>query len=313
MPKERQSALSDREILQLLNILETRGREGWSQRWKEHMAIPEALNVSSDREEEQERVLRYLLLRVLINQQAKFEKVREISISLLGEFGDSLLFKPFDISESKLLSIFRKVAGSKGALLYKVGSLGGIKPVSLFLYRFKAYEGFIRWLDENKLSIRDFILEELKNGEPKELFNTLRGHDILSAGWVGNDPKACRMYVNWILFLLNEILGFRRVKIEKSLMIVDGHVGKVFCRTGLIDEVLYEKQRPYIIQASKMRPKIEETVSKFNFIPFYVDNGAFYLFEEGYCADLDPKCDVCPVGMYCKRYIKWTAYKMHPG
>lgn len=121
------------------------------------------------------------------------------------------------------------------------------------------------------------------------------------------------MYVNWILFLLNEILGFRRVKIEKSLMIVDGHVGKVFCRTGLIDEVLYEKQRPYIIQASKMRPKIEETVSKFNFIPFYVDNGAFYLFEEGYCADLDPKCDVCPVGRFCKRYIKWTAYKMHPG
>jgi DNA modification methylase len=29
----------------------------------------------------------------------------------------------------------------------KNGALGGIKPLSLFAYRFKAYEGFIRWLN----------------------------------------------------------------------------------------------------------------------------------------------------------------------
>lgn len=80
MPKEKQKALSDKESLELLNILEIRGRDGWRQRWKQHMAIPETLDIASSKEEEQERALRYLLLRVLINQQAKFEKVREISM-----------------------------------------------------------------------------------------------------------------------------------------------------------------------------------------------------------------------------------------
>ena len=93
-------------------------------------------------------------------------------------------------------------------------------------------------------------------------------------------------------------------------MIVDGHVGKVFCRTGTLEEVLYEKRRPYIIQASKMRSWIEEIVSRFEKIPFYVDNGAFYLFEDGHCSDLEPNCKDCPVNKVCKKYLKWTAYQI---
>ncbi|MBC7329206.1 hypothetical protein H5T88_02490 [bacterium] len=93
-------------------------------------------------------------------------------------------------------------------------------------------------------------------------------------------------------------------------MIVDGHVGKVFCRTGLLGEVLYEKDRPFIIHASKMRPIIEQIVSQAGVIPFYVDNGAFYLYEDGYCKDLEPDCRICPVREFCKRYIKWTAYQI---
>ncbi len=44
-----------------------------------------------------------------------------------------------------------------------------------------------------------------------------------------------------------------------------------------------------------MRPWIEEIVSRFEKIPFYVDNGAFYLFEDGHCSDLEPNCKDCPV------------------
>ena len=118
------------------------------------------------------------------------------------------------------------------------------------------------------------------------------------------------MFVNWVFFLFNEIWKQKVAKMEETLMIVDGHVGKVFCRTGMLEEVLYEKRRPYIIQASKMRPLIEEIVSKFGKIPFYVDNGAFYLFEDGYCTELRPNCKGCPVNNVCKKYLKWTAYQI---
>ena len=310
MPREKQESLSDKEKEKLLIILEEQGKEKWFKRWKEHMAIPDNLNVLSEDKDGWEKILRYLLLRVLINQQARFETVREMSIRISEEFTDMLLSQPFKISETELFKVFKEVAGEKGSLLYRVGALGGIKPISLFSYRFKSYEGFIRWLNENKLNFVDIIIEQLEHNKPIGLFSFLNTHPVLEAGWVGNDPKACRMFVNWVVFLFCEIWKQTEAKMEETLMIVDGHVGKIFCRTGLLENVLYEKRRPYIIQASKMRFWIEEIVSKFNRIPFYVDNGAFYLFEDGYCTELDPDCKKCPINKLCKKYIKWTAYQI---
>lgn len=309
MAKEIQESLSDKDKAGLLDILENQGKSKWFKRWKEHMALPEKLKPLSSNIDEQEKVLRYLLLRVLINQQAKFEKVREMSIRISEEFTDVVLFEPYKISESELFKVFRDIAGEKGSLLYRVGALGGIKPISLFTYRFKAYEGFIKWLNKNKQKFFDIIVEKLQNKEPVELFEFLNTHPILEAGWVGNDPKACRMFVNWVVFLLEEIWKLKIAKMEKTLMIVDGHVGKVFCRSGLLEQVLYEKARPHIIQASKMRPWIEEIVSTSGKIPFYVDNGAFYLFEDGFCTDSNPNCRNCPIDKLCKKYKRWTAYK----
>jgi hypothetical protein len=310
MTKELQESLSDKEKDELLELLEGQGKTKWLERWKGHMAFPSNLNPLSWDKAEQEKALRYLLLRVLINQQAKFEKVREMSIRISEEFTDVLLFEPHKISELELFKVFKDVAGPKGSLLYKVGALGGIKPISLFTYRFKTYEGFIRWLDENREKFFDIIVEQLQTRKPAGLFEFLNTHPILSAGWVGNNPKACRMFVNWIVFLFSEIWKPKIAQMEDTLMIVDGHVGKIFCRSGLLEEVFYEKGRPYIIEASKMRPRIEEIVSKSWRIPFYVDNGAFYLFEEGFCTNLTPNCDECPINRLCKKYKKWTAYRM---
>ena len=309
MSRETQNSLSDKEKNELLKILEEQGRTKWSKRWKEHMAFPNNLNPLSKERNKQEKALRYLLLRVLINQQARFEKVREMSIKISEEFTDVLLFEPYKVSESELFKVFKDVAGEKGSLLYRVGALGGIKPISLFTYRFKAYEGFIKWLNETKQTFFDLIINQLLNKKAFALFEFLNTHSILEAGWVGNDPKACRMFVNWVMFLFNEIWKQEVSKMEDTLMIVDGHVGKVFCRSGLLEEVLYEKNRPYIIQASKMRPWIEEIVSNSRKVPFYVDNGAFYLFEDGFCMDLSPNCQGCPINKLCKKYVKWTAYQ----
>jgi len=310
MTKEIQKSLSDKERGKLLEILEEQGKTKWSKRWKIHMAFPDNLNPLTSNRDEQEITLRYLLLRVLINQQAKFEKVREMSIRVSEEFTDILLFEPYKISESELFKVFKDVAGEKGSLLYRVGALGGIKPISLFTYRFKAYEGFIRWLDENKQKFFDLLVKQLQSNKPINLFQFLNTHPVLEVGWVGNDPKACRMLVNWIIFLFSEIWNQEISRMEDTLMIVDGHVGNVFCRSGLLEQVLYEKGRPYIIQASKMRPWIEEIVSTSGRIPFYVDNGAFYLFEDGFCTDLNSNCHECPINKLCKKYKKWTAYQM---
>ncbi len=311
MAKKTQDSLSGKEKNELLMILETQGRTKWFKRWENHMAFPERLNPHSKKKDEQEKVFRYLLLRVLINQQAKFEKVREMCIRILENFTDVLFFEPYKLSESNLFKVFKDVAGEKGSLLYRVGALGGIKPISLFTYRFKAYEGFIRWLNENGKKFIDIISIQLQTGKAKGLFQFLNTHSVLEAGWVGNDPKACRMFVNWVVFLFNEIWNQKVSKMEDTLMIVDGHVGKVFCRSGLLGEVLYEKARPYIIQASKMRPWIENTVFNSGRIPFYVDNGAFYLFEDGFCTDTNPKCEKCPINKTCKKYKQWTAYQMY--
>ena len=145
------------------------------------MAIPSNLDVLSKDKSEQEKILRYLLLRVLINQQARFEKVREISIRISEEFTDVLLSEPYKISESELFKVFKDVAGEKGPSLYRVGALGGIKPIS-FSYRFKAYEGFIRWLNENKLKFVDVVMRQLQENKPIGLFNFLNTHSVLESG-----------------------------------------------------------------------------------------------------------------------------------
>lgn len=310
MAKETQKTLNNREKELLFKELERQGTQKWKERWTTHMALPEGVDSYTNDLKLREKILRYLLLRILINQQAKFEKVREISKSLAKKFNEKLITEPYHISEEELFKIFHEIAGEKGSELYKVGFLGGIKPISLFSYRFKTFEGFVRWLEQNRLNLFNLIREVLQKEGVKGLFNYLNQHFILGAGWVGNDPKACRMYANWAWFLFEEIWKVDKgISAKDTLMIVDGHVAKIFCRSGLISTVPYEEKRPYIIQASKIRGEIENIVKQFGFAPFYIDNGAFYLFEDGFCLDINPHCKECPINELCKKYIKWTAYK----
>jgi endonuclease III len=308
MGREKQEGLSEAHREMLLEVLEGLGKQKWLKRWKEHMAIPPSISPSTRSVEGHEKTLRYLLFRVLINQQAKVEKVRELCVALYEKFGDSLLFEPYKVPEQGLYEVFKVVAGKKGSSLYKVGALGGIKPISLFAYRLKAYEGFARWLASSSRGLFSVIKDKLSTGKAIGLFEFLNAHPVLEAGWVGNDPKACRMFVNWVIFLMCEVWKDLEFPLTHTMMIVDGHVGKVFCRAGLLDEVLFESNRPFIIQASKMRQQIEELVTASKRIPFYVDNGAFYLFEDGFCTDLAPDCARCEISDLCKKRRKWTAY-----
>jgi hypothetical protein len=308
--REEQTSLDPKHRVELLKELEGRGRSEWEEIWKEHIGFPQGIDPSSTVRREQENVLRFMVLRALINQQAQADKAIEISRQLFLEFGERLLSQPFQISGRRLFAIFHQVGGERGRDLYRVGALGGIKPISLFSYRVKAFEEFMRWLDESNQSLSEFIFSCLNRGGASALLKGLTEHEVLGSGWVGNDPKACRMLVDWIVFLIVEVWKEEAfIALSDTVMLVNGHVGKVFCRTGLLGTVIYNKNRPYIIEAAQMRPAIEEIVSTSGLVPFYVDNGAYYLFKDGFCLELNPKCFECPVSALCLKHIKWTAYQ----
>lgn len=306
MPIKYQEDLPDEIKNKLLRFLNNYGKSGWLKIWKKHMALPDNLSLK-----DREKILRYILIRAIINQQAITSKVEELTVKLYEKFKIKLLKEPWNIDMEDYLKVFMEVGGPKGSKIYRVGVLGGIKPASLFVYRYVTYSSYIKYLEKAKVTIED-IVKRAKN--VRQLYDKFRNDEILYVGWVGNDPKACRMLVNWITYLYTNIWKKIKtnLKMKDTLMIVDGHVGKIFARTGLLRRIKYEKRRPYIIQAAKMRLDIEKLVSSYpKLSPFYVDNGAYYLFRNGYCQEKNPKCAICPIDNYCLKYIKWTAYRQY--
>ena len=291
-------------ILRLADL----GRGFWQRCWKEGMSLPKDFPL-----EEREGVTRYLLLRALLNQQGDTGKVKELVQKLFATLGMDLLHSPTILEErfSQVLEVFREVGGSKGAKLYRVGALGGIKPLSLSLYRLATFVLFIRNM---RGSFYETVREELSKGV-RSLWAFLRDDPIWDGGWVGNDPKAARMLTNWLAWLFGEIWKEVQVDPQETLMIVDGHVGKVFCRTGAVETVLYEAKRPYVILAKDMRANIEEIVGTVpNAQPMFVDEGAFQVAMQ-WCFEVSPDCPDCPVRDLClagrdsREHQRWTAYK----
>jgi hypothetical protein len=314
MPKVKQRSLDPQQREQLIRELEAIGRAHWEKHWKDIMALPNELLL-----EDREGVVRYLLLRVLLNQQGDTGRVRELARELFATFQGELLYAPSQVEQrfAQVLSVFKRVGGPRGSEIYRVGALGGIKPLSLFLYRFAAFSIFVRSVS----SLHDLVRSELSSGVGK-LLEFFRTDPILDGGWVGNDPKAARMLTNWLAWLFGHVWQELRVDLSATLMIVDGHVGKVFCRTGALDTVRYEQRRPYIISAKEMRGDIELLVTATpGVVPMWVDEGAFQV-AMGYCTDLNPNCPSCPIKTLClagpgrqdrTKYLQWTAYQRYPG
>jgi len=308
MPKVKQESLSRDEIEELLQRLQSIGQGFWQQSWRESMALPEELPV-----DDRESVVRYLLLRALLNQQGDTGKVRELTRRLFANFGRQLLHEPMEISKrfDEVLEVFRQVGGERGAEIYRVGALGGIKPLSLFLYRFAAFAFFISGVRD---SVCEIVKEKLSQGV-SHLWVFFRDDPVLDGGWVGNDPKAARMLTNWLAWLFCEVWQSVNVDLSETLMVVDGHVGKIFCRTGALSEVFYDRNRPFIISAKELRGDIEALVKSVpQTVPMFVDEGAFQVAMR-WCSDVEPNCRECPLQDICLAgkgrydYLRWSAYQ----
>ena len=271
MPTVMQESVSDSDAEKILEILNSLGEFLWERLWRDDMAIPSNLNVNAKEEEERELILRYLLMRVALNQQGNSLKIRQFASELVEKLGKEFLIRPLEfLSDPKvydeILSIAQKYGGSKGSDLYSPGRLGGIKPFYITISRLSLFALFIRFLARQKTSLIKLLKGIIKSEESVlQLNNWLMNERCINLAWVGRDPKASRMLTDWIIFIWARIWKEAPLisphLMQKTIMIVDGHVGKVFSRTGILKKVVYESKRPYIIEASKMRPWIEEIVN----------------------------------------------------
>jgi endonuclease III len=311
MAKVEQVALNESQRQEILKQLENIGRSSWEAHWRESMALPEELSL-----ENKESVIRYLLLRALLNQQGDTDKIKEFTKSLYKYFSDSILYQPESVAKNfeKLVKIFHDIGGARGSELYRVGALGGIKPLSLFLYRFASFTFFINSLDDEYLQK---LIKEKLLASVQTLWEFLRDHPILAGGWVGNDPKAARMLTNWLVWLFANLWQECELSLKETLMVVDGHVGKVFSRTGFISKISYEKNRPYVIIAKDMREDIEIKVRAADVVPMFVDEGAYRVARE-WCFETNPNCLACPLQPLCLAgqgsplHKRWSAYQRFP-
>lgn len=305
---------SDEESQQMLTILEKIGRTLQPEEVKKvFQSIPKNVRTS-------ENLARFLLLVAILDQQAESPSARATAAEIYGIFGEDLFKNPLKVMANldKLWSIRDK---------YRISpAIGRVLP--RFGWLVLRVGGFLIY--ELMLNKRTLVTEFKKCRNPKEAIEFLYRSHVLESIL---REKAARMYISWIGHpeLGIDISAGLWKKIDFK-MPVDGHVGKVFCRAGLLPIVVHESKKTSdkrwnIIIASEMREPVEGVVKKFKLDPIMVDHGAFQLGI--HCCPDDPTkiaCDICrrsetceiktpidcrgrcPLSTLCKRNVIWRAY-----
>jgi len=269
---------------------------------------------------DKEKLIRFLLLTAFLDQQAESPPARSTAIKIHQIFGDDLFSKPQEclLQINKLVTIKDE---------YKISpAIGRVLPrFSWFVLRVGGFLTYEMMLNRSKLSEK---FAECKT--PKEAIMLLQSNPLVESIL---REKAVRMYISWIG---HPDLGIdvSNGKWHKSLfeMPMDGHVGKIFSRTGLVPEVIHEGKkhsgdRWNVIVASKVRVLIQEVTNRYSGDCIIVDHSAFQI-GINYCPDnlVGMACDVCPrasvcqikskIGCkgfcmlrdFCKRNLAWRAY-----
>ncbi|MCL6578337.1 MAG: hypothetical protein K6T73_03005 [Candidatus Bathyarchaeota archaeon] len=269
---------------------------------------------------DKEKLTRFLLLTAFLDQQAESPSARRTAIKIYNVFGDYLFFEP-----QQCLMQINKLAALKDE--YKISpAIGRVLPrFGWFVLRVGGFLTYEMMLDKTSLSEK---LGQCKSLGEATAF--LQSNPVVESIL---REKATRMYVSWIG---HPDLGIdvSNGKWNKSFfeMPVDGHVGKIFSRAGLVSEVIHEEKegsgsRWNVIVASKMRPSIQEATNQHGEDCIMVDHGAFQIGInccpdnlEGIACDSCPRASFCQIKAkigckgycmlrdYCKRNVTWRAY-----
>jgi hypothetical protein len=267
-----------------------------------------------------EKITRFLLLVAILDQQAESPSARLTAINIYNVFGDELFNKPQNV-----LLRMDKLVPLKGG--YKISpAIGRVLPrFGWMVLRVGAFLIYEMSLNHKRFSAN---LSQLSS--PREAAQLLENNPVLEA--VLRD-KARRLFISWVGHpALGLDVSQGKWKTSDFEMPVDGHVGKIFSRTGIVSQVIHEAKegkgtRWNVISASEMRPMIQEVVNNYSNDCIMVDYGAFQI---GFncCPDnlVDISCDSCKkfescqiaslIGCkehcilkeFCKRNLTWRAY-----
>jgi endonuclease III len=298
MPLERvPKVLQRQQKIEMLSILERIGVDNLAKDLQSSF-----LNIVNDPSllSDKEFLLRYLLLAAILDQQAESDTARQALKRIVQVYGADFFMNPqkyFDKIREVLdtvLNVYKPRARvirmkSEGVALLRVG--GFLLTVHNISLKFEGlYQYFTKFKSPSTL---------LENG--------ILSNPLLSALLF---EKAARLYVGWITHpqLFIKLYG---ENIQKSSipMPVDGHVAKVFTRTGFLTTVNTENENTKIIEAEKERERIEKEVKalKPDADTFAIDYGAF-LIGIKHCNDANPKCYECPLNKICNKNTMFKAY-----
>lgn len=305
---------SETEVQSMLNILEQVGKVLQPLDLATCMTGLSS-NVTGDRE----RIIRFLLMVALLDQQAESPTARLTARRIYDKFGDDLFFSP-----QAVLVRMHTLVSLKGD--YKISpAIGRVLPrFGWMVLRVGAFLIYEMMINKKKLS------DELgKLATPGDAVSFLQSNAVLEAVL---REKATSMFISWVGHPdLGIDVSKGRWRVSDFQMPVDGHVGKVFSRTGMLSEIVHEGKpgssgRWNIIQASNMRPLIQAVVNEYGNDCIMVDHGAFRIGWnccpdnlQGMTCDSCPKlgCEIaslinckgrCLLADYCKRNLTWRAY-----
>ena len=277
-------------------------------------------NLPSEVVSDKEKLIRLLLLTAFLDQQADSPSARKTAVNIYKIFKDDLFFQP----QNCLIQIDKLVPLKEE---YKVSpAIGRVLPrFGWFVLRVGGFFTYQMMLNKTELTKR---LGQCNT--PREATAFLHSNALVESIL---REKAARMFISWIGHP-NLGIDVSDGKWGKSLfeMPVDGHVGKIFSRAGLISEVIHEGKKDSggrwnVIIASNMRDMIQEATNNYSNDCIMVDHGAFQIGinccpdnREGIACDLCPRATFCQIKPkigckgycmlrdYCKRNLDWRAY-----
>jgi len=314
MVKERiTKTLSNQEIQSLLKVLQDIGKKTMVDQFKTTLLDKLPLEVRKNKE----YLVRFLLLTAILDQQAESPSAREAAFYILKTFGKDLFENPLTVlyEFNKLIPLTE---------IYKISpAIGRVTPRFAWItLRVGGFLIFQLQLNHQKRTLS----EELGNCKsPLTAYEYIQNSMIIKSLL---REKACRLFISWIGHPDLEVnVSDGKWKKSKFLMPVDGHVGKVFTRTGMLSSIYRESERKEIIEALKMRQPIQNLVSGRGLDVNEIDYASFVI---GYwcCSDQTQNiscdecnkiniCEIrtkinckgsCPLTQYCKKNTQWRAY-----
>jgi len=255
-----------------------------------------------------ETKLRYLLLWSMIDQRTEAKIAGKIAFQLHQKFDEQLFYEPL-VGIKRFDDVTKTFQESKYQVRFAYLNRNTVAALLV-----GSFLGFMMKINDEK----ETLTVRAKEG-PTKFLKFLRSQKILSP--LGE--KAARMYVS---FIGHPKLALTEVKYDKKelFVFVDGTVGKVFARTGLVERV--PRYRGNQVYATKMRDHIDKLIQDLEVEdPMMVDGGA-YALGKFCCDDVKPMCTHCDIkekcmiketcekkcplsNLGCLRQTKWMAYK----